>query len=77
MEHQCDKHIERALALAAELLVLADSGDENRDDDGCGILFGVVRDSAYKIRKLAQRERVTHRERRHKTTIVEGTKSCQ
>ena len=62
--------------LAAELVVLADSGDENRDDDGCGILFGVVRDSAYKIRKLAQRELVVHSSRRQETTIPEGTGSC-
>ncbi len=62
--------------LAAELLVLADSGDQNRDDDGCGILFGVIRDSAYKIRKLALRERIAHSDRRQETTIEEGTKSC-
>ncbi len=77
MDHPCDKHIERALALAAELLVLADSGDQNRDDDGCGILFGVIRDSAYKIRKLALRERVAHNNRPQETTIAEGTRSCR
>ncbi len=72
MDHPCDKYIERALTLAAELLILADNGDQDRDDDGCGILFGVLRDSAYKIRKLAQCERVAHHSRRQETTSQKG-----
>ncbi len=39
----------------------ADEGDSAREDVGCGILYGVLRDSAYKIRKLAEEEREAHK----------------
>ncbi len=42
------------------MLSLSDKGDEVREDDGCGILYGVLRDSAYKIRKLAEAEMESH-----------------
>lgn len=42
------------------MLNLADKGDAVREDDGCGILYGVVRDAAFKIRKLAEAERQAH-----------------
>jgi hypothetical protein len=62
MGEECNQHIKRALALADELLALADEGDEVRKDVGCGILFGTIRDSAYKIRALAESELVEHNE---------------
>jgi hypothetical protein len=42
---------------------LADRGDAESEDVGCGILYGVLLDSAYKIRKLAEMETVVHRDR--------------
>ena len=39
---------------------MADQGDADREDNGCGILYGVLRDSAYKLKKLAQDEKVNH-----------------
>lgn len=42
------------------MLALADEGDRDRVDDGCGILFGVLRDMAYKLRALAEQERRSH-----------------
>lgn len=39
---------------------IADEGDKGREDIGCGVLYGVVRDSAYKIKKLAEEEREAH-----------------
>lgn len=42
------------------MLDLADEGDEVREDDGCGVLYGVLRDSAFKIKKLAEAEREAH-----------------
>lgn len=42
------------------MLELADEGDNVREDPGCGILYGVVRDSAYKIRQLAESEIKEH-----------------
>ena len=38
----------------------ADQGDADREDNGCGILYGVLRDSAYKLKKLAEEEKQNH-----------------
>ena len=55
-----DNNIQKTLQLTSAMIDLADKGDEEREDTGCGILYGVVRDSAYKIKKLAERERQRH-----------------
>ncbi len=49
------------LKLTQEMLALADRGDRDRDDDSCGIVYGVLRDAAYRIRKLAEEECEKHR----------------
>ena len=56
----CDENIKKTLKLAAEMLDLADKGDIVREDAGCGVLYGVLRDSGYKIRKLAETEKEVH-----------------
>jgi len=61
MARACNEHIDEALEMARRLLVLSDVGDLDREDDGCGVLYGVVRDCAYKIRAQAEREREAHR----------------
>ena len=38
------------------MLDLADEGDSVREGAGCGVLYGVLRDSAYKIRQPAESE---------------------
>ena len=50
----------RTLRLTEMMVELADLGDEARKDVGCGVLYGLLRDSAYKIRKLAGQEREDH-----------------
>ena len=52
--------IKKTLVLADEMLVLADKGDAVREDINCGILYGVLRDSAYKLKNLAETERKAH-----------------
>ena len=42
------------------MISLADRGDADREDIGCGILYGVLRDSAYRIKKLAEQEKQRH-----------------
>jgi hypothetical protein len=42
------------------MLDLADRGDAVREDNGCGVLYGVLRDSAFRIKQLAEREKETH-----------------
>ena len=56
----CDESLAETLKLTERMLALADEGDRAREDVGCGILYGVLRDSAYKIRRLAEQEREAH-----------------
>ena len=56
----CDQHVVRTLKLVEDMIFLADQGDADREDTGCGILYGLLRDSAYKIKKLAEEERQQH-----------------
>ena len=48
------------LRLTQELLALADRADTEEEDDSCRILFGVVRDCAFKIHSEAEREVQRH-----------------
>jgi len=61
MTRECNDNIRRALKIATELVILADEGEAAMEDDGCGVLYGVVRDCAYKIRAEAERERDAHK----------------
>jgi hypothetical protein len=56
----CNLHIIKTLKLVEEMICLADEGDADREDNGCGILYGVLRDSAYKLKKLAAEEKRNH-----------------
>ena len=60
MMKPCDESIKKTLKLVEDMLSLADEGDAVREDTGCGVLYGVVRDSAYKIKRLAEAERDAH-----------------
>ena len=57
---ECDRVILQTLELTQEMIQLADYGDEVREDDGCGILYSVIRDAAFKIQKLAEAEKEAH-----------------
>ena len=56
----CDRNIERTLQLTDRMIELAKIGDAQREDTGCGILYGVLLDSAYKLKKLAEKEKENH-----------------
>ena len=56
----CNHNIRRTLTLAEAMIKLADRGDSDREDVGCGILYGVLRDSAYKLKQLAEKEKTAH-----------------
>jgi hypothetical protein len=64
-----DVHIRRALRAADELCCIADEGEAQSQDDGCCILYGVVRDCGYKIKGWANREK-----ERHERTIRNDSK---
>jgi len=53
--------LEKALNLARQMLKVADEGDAVRHDIGCGVLFGTLRDCAYKVRSLAETEILAHK----------------
>ncbi len=60
LKKKCDTNIARTIKLAKQMIRLAQNGDEHREDPGCGVLYGVLLDSGYKILKLAQQEKNNH-----------------
>ena len=56
----CDRNIKSTIQLAKEMIELANKGDIDREDNGCGILYGILRDSAYKLKQLAETEKENH-----------------
>ena len=59
----CNRTLEETIYLTDTMLTLSEKGDMAREDDGCGILYGVLRDSAYKIRKMAEAEKDAHKKK--------------
>jgi hypothetical protein len=57
----CNRNIIKVLRLSRDMMLLADRGDECRQDRSCGVLYGTLRDSAYKLRSLAEQEIDTHK----------------
>jgi len=57
----CNQNILRVLRLSRDMMVLADRGDESRADTGCGVLYGTLRDTAYKLRHMAEQEIAAHK----------------
>ena len=56
----CDENIRKTLLMVENMIDLAEKGDADQEDNGCGILYGIVLDSAYKIRQVAEAEKETH-----------------
>lgn len=59
----CDKNIKKTLTLANYMIRLADKGDLDREDTGCGVLYGILRDSGYKLKQLAEKEKGAHQKK--------------
>lgn len=55
---QVDQVIRQVINLCNDMLELADYAENCRMVDDCGVFFGALRDSAYKIRRLAKNELV-------------------
>jgi hypothetical protein len=60
-----DKNLKKIITLCYEMLELADHGDKFRSDDGCGVVYGSLRDVAYKIRQMAEQELSRHGDTDH------------
>lgn len=50
----------KVIKLCEALLSCADSGDLAREDETCGVLFGIVRDCSYKMLHAAENEQLLH-----------------
>lgn len=61
------RNLEKVIGLCSEMLELADLGDHYRLDDGCGVVYGTLRDAAYKVRNLAKDELARHEDDRKKS----------
>jgi hypothetical protein len=57
---RCDQSIKKTIDLTKVMLELADEGELAGEDTGCGILYSVLRDAAYKVKHLAEAEREAH-----------------
>ena len=56
----CDENIRSTLKLVNMMIELANKGDAEREDNGCGILYGILRDSGYKLKKVSEKEKKKH-----------------
>ncbi|MDP7112049.1 MAG: hypothetical protein QGH45_08795 [Myxococcota bacterium] len=61
MSEPPNENLRRVIRLTREMLALADEGDQHRDDASCGILYGLLRDSAYRVRRVAEEECERHK----------------
>ncbi|MCD6261826.1 MAG: hypothetical protein J7J52_02230 [Deltaproteobacteria bacterium] len=57
---QCDRTIKETIKLTEKMLSLAERGEQAMEDNGCALLYSVLRDSGYKIKKLAEQEKQAH-----------------
>jgi len=62
-----DENLRSVLQMCEQMLTLANQGDEYRQDAGCGVVFGTLRDMAYKMRGLAEKELGRHQSTAGKT----------
>lgn len=60
---RCNESIMKTFDLVNNMLSIADEGDAVREDVGCGVLYGVMRDAAFKIKRLAEAEKAAHEEK--------------
>ena len=61
MEKPFNDNLMKLLTLTREMLALSDEGDRDRNDDSCGIIYGILRDVSYRLRKLAEEECDKHK----------------
>ncbi len=67
LKKDCDINIVRTIDLAREMIKLAQTGYQQREDSGCGVLYGILLDSGHRILDLAQKEKHAHIKKAGKT----------
>jgi len=68
-----DSNLKKVIALCYQMLELADHGNQERSDPGSGVVYGTLRDAAYKVRRLAEKELDASRIKSRKTEKVSKT----
>ena len=63
LKKKCDINIARTIDLAQEMIKLARAGEEQREDPSCGVLYGILLDSGYRLLDLARKEKHAHVEK--------------
>jgi hypothetical protein len=56
-----NENLLRTVEISKQMLELADRGDQDRNDNSCGILYGILRDCAYRLKDLAEKECEKHK----------------
>jgi hypothetical protein len=56
-----NRNIEKVIALCNEMLELAGANDEHRLEEDSAVFYGALRNSAYKLRRLAKNELIRHK----------------
>ena len=59
----CNQNILETMRLANELINLSNKGDVERNDDSCGVLYGIARDMGYRLLELAESEQKSHQQK--------------
>jgi hypothetical protein len=57
---EINDNLKSLISLCGQMLDLADRGDAERTDAGCGVVYGTLRDTAYKMRQMAKVELQKH-----------------
>lgn len=58
------ENIQAALRLVDDMIALAIKGNAEREDSGCGKLYGTMMDLAFKLKKVAEEEKNVHIQKR-------------
>ena len=60
LKKKCDNNIASTIKLANKMIELAQKGYEEHEDPSCGVLYGILLDTGYKLLDLAQKEKQAH-----------------
>ncbi|MBT3231672.1 MAG: hypothetical protein HN356_02550 [Calditrichaeota bacterium] len=61
MSRDDNQSLLRTLELTREMKIIADYGDRVRKDGSCGVIYGILRDTAYKLQNMIEVEIEAHR----------------
>ncbi len=60
----CNEMLKKTLELTEAMVAIADQGDGAREDVGCGVLYGLLRDSGLQDQKSGRRGDRSPRQKR-------------